>query len=232
MTRAARLAAALLLALALAGCSVARVAYTNAPPAIAWMVDDWFDLQDGQRDWVKERAARLIAWHRVSELPEYERFLQEIAVRQAEALPMGQPINLREQYATWVPLLAITALTDLPEAARFRDWYRTIVAGGSSSIANPGAREAAFQAREEVRLFLEPIIEQRRRAPGKDLLSDLVTAEYADVSAAATVQIMGGMGFTFEHDAHLYCKRAFVLGQLLGGPSTQLGLLLDQPASR
>jgi cytochrome P450 len=106
--------------------------------------------------------------------------VQEIAVRQAEALPMGQPINLREQYATWVPLLAITALTDLPEAARFRDWYRTIVAGGSSSIANPGAREAAFQPREEVRLFLEPIIEQRRRAPGKDLLSDLVTAEYDD----------------------------------------------------
>jgi len=60
----------------------------------------------------------------------------------------------------------------------------------------------------------------------------LVTAEYADVSAAATVQIMGGMGFTFEHDAHLYCKRAFVLGQLLGGAATQLSRLLDQPASR
>lgn len=106
--------------------------------------------------------------------------VQEIAVRQAEGLPMGMAINLREQYATWVPLLAITALTDLPEAARFRDWYRTIVAGGSSSITNPNAREAAFQAREEVRMFLEPIIEQRRQAPGKDLLSDLVTAEYDD----------------------------------------------------
>jgi cytochrome P450 len=106
--------------------------------------------------------------------------VQEIAVRQAEGLPMGQPINLREQYATWVPLLAITALTDLPEAARFRDWYRTIVAGGSSSITNPGAREAAFKAREEVRMFLEPIIAQRRQQPGRDLLSDLVTAEYED----------------------------------------------------
>ena len=104
--------------------------------------------------------------------------VQEIAVRQAEGLPMGQPLNLREQYATWVPLLAITALTDLPDAARFRDWYRTIVAGGSSSITNPGAREAAFKAREEVRLFLEPIIAQRRQTPGMDLLSDLVSAEY------------------------------------------------------
>lgn len=104
--------------------------------------------------------------------------VHEIAVRQPDCLAMGQQMNLREAYATWVPLLAITALTDLPEAAKFRDWYRTIVAGGSSSITDPGAREAAFKAREEVRLFLEPIIEERRRNPGKDLLSDLVTAEY------------------------------------------------------
>lgn len=104
--------------------------------------------------------------------------VQEIAVRQADGLVMGTPMNLREQYATWVPLLAIAALTDLPQAARFRDWYRTIVAGGSSSITNPGARQAALQARDEVRVFLEPIIAERRRAPGKDLLSDLVIAEY------------------------------------------------------
>lgn len=93
MSRAFRLALLALLAVALAGCSVARVAYTNAPPAVAWMVDDWFDLQDGQRDWVKERAARLIAWHRASELPEYERFLQEIAVRVSR--------GIREEDARW-----------------------------------------------------------------------------------------------------------------------------------
>ena len=102
----------------------------------------------------------------------------QIAKSQATSLVMGEPMDLRERYATWVPLLAITALTDLPDAARFRDWYRTIVAGGSSSITNPGARDAAFRAREEVRAFLEPIIEARRLKPGNDLLSDLVTADY------------------------------------------------------
>ncbi len=104
--------------------------------------------------------------------------VQQIARHQAASMPMGQPMDLREHYAMWVPLLAITALTDLPEAARFRDWYRTIVAGSSSSITNPGARVAAFAAREEVRQFLEPIIDARRRHPGTDLLSDLVSAEY------------------------------------------------------
>ena len=93
MSRVSRFALLALLALVLAGCSVARVAYTNAPPAIAWVVDDWFDLQDGQKDWVKDRAARLVAWHRTSELPEYERFLQEIAVRVSR--------GIREDDARW-----------------------------------------------------------------------------------------------------------------------------------
>ena len=86
--------------------------------------------------------------------------------------PMGQPINLREQYATWVPLLAITALTDLPEAGTPR-LVRTIVAGARLASRTRGAR-AAF--RRAVRLFLEA---DHRAAPPRqatgDLLSDLVT---------------------------------------------------------
>jgi cytochrome P450 len=101
-----------------------------------------------------------------------------IARARADALPTGVPVDLREEYAMWVPLLAITELTGIHEAARFRDWYRVIVAGGVSSISNPGAREAALRAREEVAAFLEPIIEERREHPGNDLVSDLVRAEY------------------------------------------------------
>jgi 3-oxochol-4-en-24-oyl-CoA dehydrogenase len=36
--------------------------------------------------------------------------------------------------------------------------------------------------------------------------------------AKECVQILGGIGFTWEHDAHLYLKRAISLRQLLGGP--------------
>ncbi|MCU1449267.1 MAG: acyl-CoA dehydrogenase domain protein [Acidimicrobiales bacterium] len=34
------------------------------------------------------------------------------------------------------------------------------------------------------------------------------------------VQILGGIGFTWEHDAHLYLKRAMAVRQLAGSPST------------
>lgn len=86
MRRAARGIVVVLVAMAVAGCSLARVAYSNAPPAIAWMIDDWFDLQEVQKDWVKERAARLVAWHRANELPEYQRFLQELSARVARGI--------------------------------------------------------------------------------------------------------------------------------------------------
>jgi hypothetical protein len=75
------------LLLLVAGCSaLTRVAYNNAAIAGAWTVDDWFDLRDGQREWVKERFARLVAWHRANELPAYERLLQDTAARAATGL--------------------------------------------------------------------------------------------------------------------------------------------------
>lgn len=81
----ALLAAAL--AVLLAACSTAtRVAYNNAAFAAAWMVDDWFDLREGQRDWVKERFGRLLAWHREAELPAYERLLHDAAARVATGI--------------------------------------------------------------------------------------------------------------------------------------------------
>jgi alkylation response protein AidB-like acyl-CoA dehydrogenase len=33
------------------------------------------------------------------------------------------------------------------------------------------------------------------------------------------IQVLGGIGFTWEHDAHLYLRRAVTMRQLLGGPS-------------
>jgi len=54
-------------------------------------------------------------------------------------------------------------------------------------------------------------------------------AEAAEFASCATVQVLGGMGFTFEHDAHLYAKRTLLLGQLFGGRSLQLSRLLELP---
>jgi alkylation response protein AidB-like acyl-CoA dehydrogenase len=44
----------------------------------------------------------------------------------------------------------------------------------------------------------------------------LVAGEAAVANARACIQVHGGMGFTWEIDAHLYLKRAWVLDRLFG----------------
>jgi alkylation response protein AidB-like acyl-CoA dehydrogenase len=54
----------------------------------------------------------------------------------------------------------------------------------------------------------------------------LLATAYAD-AAVDTVQLHGGIGFTWEHDAHLYYKNGLSNKVLLGGPGDQLDRLAD-----
>ena len=48
--------------------------------------------------------------------------------------------------------------------------------------------------------------------------------------AKACIQVLGGIGFTFEHDAHLYLRRAVALRSLLGASSGYAAELADLAA--
>jgi alkylation response protein AidB-like acyl-CoA dehydrogenase len=54
----------------------------------------------------------------------------------------------------------------------------------------------------------------------------LLAGAYAD-AAVDTVQLHGGIGFTWEHDAHLYFKNGLSNKVLLGGPGDQLDRLAE-----
>jgi alkylation response protein AidB-like acyl-CoA dehydrogenase len=74
------------------------------------------------------------------------------------------------------------------------------------------------------------------------LLTDAGSADSAVATAAAhittsaaamfvakeTIQVHGGIGFTWEHPAHLYFRRAKASQMLLGGPSLSHERLLDR----
>lgn len=89
-------------------------------------------------------------------------------------------VDLKTDYAMWIPLLVIGELLDVDGAEQFREWYHDISAGGVSSIGHPEKRERAFEALGQLGAFLDPIITERREHPGDDLLSDLCTAVYDD----------------------------------------------------
>ncbi len=54
----------------------------------------------------------------------------------------------------------------------------------------------------------------------------LLASAYAE-AAVDTVQLHGGIGFTWEHDAHLFYKNGLSNKVLLGGPGEQLDRLAD-----
>jgi alkylation response protein AidB-like acyl-CoA dehydrogenase len=51
-------------------------------------------------------------------------------------------------------------------------------------------------------------------------------------NAGDNIQVHGGMGYTFEHDAHLYMKRAHVLDRIVGGSRDHLARLVDLPPAQ
>ena len=68
-------------------------------------------------------------------------------------------------------------------------------------------------------------------APDELPLSAAVAATIALDGAVDTakdcIQVLGGIGFTWEHDAHLYLRRALALRQLLGGSSRWRGRVAE-----
>ena len=46
--------------------------------------------------------------------------------------------------------------------------------------------------------------------------------ESAQANAKDCIQVLGGIGITWEHDAHLYLRRAYSIGQILGGRAAWL----------
>ncbi len=73
--------------------------------------------------------------------------------------------------------------------------------------------------------------EGRADAEFHAISAHVVAADAAERNAAATVQVLGGMGFTAEHNANLYVKRAHVISHVCGGPRALLSRLIHLPAA-
>jgi alkylation response protein AidB-like acyl-CoA dehydrogenase len=93
-------------------------------------------------------------------------------------------------------------------------------------------------ARSVVQHGLWSAVHQPAELPVAAALARSVTSDVYARAAAANIQIHGGIGFTWEHHAHLYLKRA-KSSQLLLGPPTSvrlrlarlLGITGDAPAA-
>ena len=67
-------------------------------------------------------------------------------------------------------------------------------------------------------------------SPELTTVAPLAKAEAAEAytfAAGWTIQVLGGIGFTWEQDAHLYFRRAWADAALLGSPAAQRARLAD-----
>ncbi|MFE4667559.1 acyl-CoA dehydrogenase family protein [Streptomyces sp. NPDC056716] len=62
-------------------------------------------------------------------------------------------------------------------------------------------------------------------------LAQVCCSDAFAVAAAENIQVHGGIGFTWEHDAHLYLKRAWTSRELLGRPEEHLETLATHLAA-
>jgi alkylation response protein AidB-like acyl-CoA dehydrogenase len=58
-------------------------------------------------------------------------------------------------------------------------------------------------------------------------LAKAYCGDVADRTAADGIQLFGGIGFTWEHDQHLYLKRARSAKLLLGDPKHHRAILAE-----
>lgn len=96
--------------------SNAAFAYNQLPPMLTWMVDGYVDMSGEQKEWMRDRVARIMEWHRSHELPEYRRFLERVLVETADPFTVAEIAaaykDLRQHYHATVEKV-------LPDAADF-----------------------------------------------------------------------------------------------------------------
>ena len=186
----------------------------------------------------------LVAVKHLSEVTEVECIERAVRLKRAVARSVkplvvlqsaADPVALRGHVLVAAMLTGITeAVRDISaEHAKNRVQFDRPI-GVNQAVKHPCA-EMAVQAQlayAQTMFAALCIDEGRNDAELHALSAYMVAFQAAETSAAGTIQLLGGMGFTFEHDAQLYVKRAYVLSMLFGGTSTLLNRLLTLPESQ
>ncbi|GAA3238045.1 cytochrome P450 [Pseudonocardia petroleophila] len=91
----------------------------------------------------------------------------------------GDTVDLLAEFGYYLPVYVITDMLGLPHSDydRFLAWYSAHVAFLGNLARDPDIDAAGRAATSELWDYLTPVIAERRRAPGEDLISALVVAE-------------------------------------------------------
>jgi cytochrome P450 len=169
---------------------------------------------DALNDKIHHTAARLVA---------------EIVPRSAATLTGdlkqqaldGGAVDIAAQFSQKFPISVIAEMLGLPEDDRpqFIDWYTRLMAFVTNYAADPEVNARGVQAKQELTDYLLPLIAERRRKPGTDLISAIVESEVDgykmtddEVRAYASLLLTAG-GDTTDKAFSSLCRNLLLYGE-------------------
>jgi Family of unknown function (DUF6279) len=109
-------------------CALGRLAYSNpvfaykeAPPALAWMVGDYVELSEGQKDLLHDRVIAAFAWHRSQELPQYMRFCENMLSEAADGISVDEARQANKELRAYYDRTLDHVIPDLADLLRGMD---------------------------------------------------------------------------------------------------------------
>jgi alkylation response protein AidB-like acyl-CoA dehydrogenase len=144
-------------------------------------------------------------------------------------------VHVRGQVLTTAMLVGIAEATrDMATAyAKTREQFGKPI--GVNQAIKHRCADMAVAADAAVNQLLFAALSVQEERPDADFqvaAARVVADQAALTNARHNVQVHGGMGFTAECDAHLYVKRAHLLGRTFGGLRGAQADLLAQPAAQ
>lgn len=200
-------------------------------PAVLGGTVDGVLLAPGPDGWVLVDCAGAGATVDVKKATDFSRPWAAITLNGAEAHPVSLPKAVVADLAT-VTLAAEAvgvarwALQTAVEYAKVREQFGKQI-GSFQAIKHMCAEMLCRVEQADVAVWDAAGCAQDAVANGVDFqqlslaaaVAAAVAVDAAVVNTKDCIQILGGIGFTWEHDAHLYLRRAFALQSFLGKPA-------------
>ncbi|MCY1076145.1 cytochrome P450 [Archangium lansingense] len=129
-----------------------------------------------------------------SVLTRLEPRVRELAQQVTAALPQDRSVDFVDEFSIRVPIAVLGDLVGIPPSlhARLKRWAEVMTQFTSVRPEDTELQERLRAAVADARAHFEEVVEERRRAPREDLVSDLLRAR-VDGEALTPTDLMGFM---------------------------------------
>ncbi len=130
--------------------------------------------------------------HRPTRIDSMRGELAQIVTDLIDGFGDAREIDLVDEFAYPFPVTVICRLLGVPreDEPRFRAWVDPIVAGlDPDTRTSADSERTAQEARLQLGMYLNGLVEQRAKEPGDDMLSDLVSSQRPD-GAMTTMEVL------------------------------------------